>query len=164
MKNTTNNQNYLNKRTSKKDLKINKQKRTTRALVIIVIMLAVIVLYDVAQNGYKKIIAAKSNAEISNISNTNTTQQIPECENSTWGDNLVSFMNRLFTYPGNFWTKLFIFLGIIYLIQVCVSLTFDVIELALLVFVIIKRMVVWIYKKIRGKNEREEQLKKILEL
>jgi hypothetical protein len=164
MKNTTNNQNYLNKRTSKKDLKINKQKRTIRALVIIVMMLAVIVLYDVAQNGYKKIVAATPNTKISNISNTNTTQEIPKCENSTWGDNLVSFMNRLFTYPGNLWTKLFIFLGIIYLIQVCVSLTFDVIELALLVFVIIKRMVVWIYKKIRGKNEREEQLKKILEL
>jgi hypothetical protein len=74
---------------------------------------------------------------------------------------ITTFMNKLFEYPGGFWVKFFIFLGIIYLIQVIFSLVFDVIELVLLVFVAIKRLVVWIYRKITGKNKHEETEQKI---
>jgi hypothetical protein len=90
------------------------------------------------------------------------------CEEPTLTSGIIkvigSFMDKLFSYPGGFWTKFFIFLGIIYIIQVIFSLAFDVIELVLLVFVAIKRLVVWIYRRITGRSKQDEQLKKIMEL
>lgn len=102
------------------------------------------------------------------LNNTNGTTSSAVCPEpgitSIILKTITSFMNRLFDSPGGFWAKFFIFLGIVYLIQVIFSLVFDVIELILLVFVAIKRLVVWIYRKITGRTEDEERLKKITEL
>ena len=73
-------------------------------------------------------------------------------------------MDRLFIYPSSLLTKFFIFLGIIYIIQIVFGLAFDVIEIILLMFVAIKRIIKWIYRKITGKDGRGKNLRKIEEL
>lgn len=144
---------------SKKDKEIKKYKRKVRGLIIILIILGVVLFVQIGQSILQNV--GKS-SELNGTS-TNTV-----CEESTLTSGIIksinAFMDKLFSYPGGFWTKFFIFLGIIYIIQVIFSLAFDVIELVLLVFVSIKRLVVWIYRKITGKSKQDEQLKKIAEM
>jgi hypothetical protein len=108
---------------SKKDKEIKKYKRKVRGLIIILIILGVVLFVQIGQSILQNV--GKS-SELNGTS-TNTV-----CEESTLTSGIIksinAFMDKLFSYPGGFWTKFFIFLGIIYIIQVIFSLAFDVIE------------------------------------
>jgi len=159
---------------SKKDKEIKKYKRRIKALIVILIIIGTVALIQIAQNMFSntkndatgKVFVSYLNESV--LNNTNGTMARTVCPDppltSTIVRGITEFMNKIFEHPGGFWVKFFIFLGIIYLIQVCFSLVFDVIELILLVFVAIKRLIVWIYRKITGKDKNEEQLRKIAEL
>lgn len=155
---------YLKKTESKKDLEIKKYKRRSKSLFLVAVIVGAICLIMILQNAFTQINGSVIKQSTSYINKTNSSTgeiETVKCENPSWVDNILSFIDRLFSYPTSFWTKLFIFLGVIYVIQIAISLTFDVIELFLLVFVAIKRFVVWCYKKITGKDKKNEQLKKV---
>ena len=155
---------YLKKTESKKDLEIKKYKRRSKGIFILLLIVGAACLMMILQNTLTQTNSSVIKQSTSYINKTNSsTGQIEtvKCENPSWVDNILSFIDRLFSYPTSFWTKLFIFLGVIYVIQIAISLTFDVVELILLVFVAIKRFVVWSYKKITGKDKKTEQLKKV---
>lgn len=151
---------YLKKNESTKDKQIKKYKRRAKALLIVLIIVVAILAIQIIQDMFTSF----QEAIAKNYSNVSINETSTTCENPTFVDNIIAFMDRLFIYPVSFWTKFFIFLGIIYIIQIAFSLIFDVVELILLLFVAIKRLCVWIYRKITGKNERDEQLKKISEM
>lgn len=166
---------YLKKGQSKKDLEIKKYKRKSRALIVLLIIVGAIALIQITQNiftGVKndpagKVVVNYLNESILNGTNGTTVTAVT-CAEPSVTQNITkfvtTFMNKLFEPPGGFWVKFFIFLGIIYLIQVIFSLVFDVVELVLLVFVAIKRLIMWIYRKITGRDKNDERLKKIAEL
>lgn len=166
MKNEKDNS-YL-KNGSKKDKEIKKYKRSNRRLYILLGIVTIFALLQVGQNMFQEMNGDEDENVNYIFNETNGNETIQICKEPTLINNIVkfttSFMTNLFEYPGSFWTKFFIFLGIVYLIQVVFSLAFDVIELILLVFVVIKRLILWIYKKITGRDKRDEQLKKITEL
>lgn len=61
-------------------------------------------------------------------------------QNQTSKDNtLNNIIDRIYSSPLSFISKLFIFFGIIYLIQIFFSASFDIIEIFLIIFVLIKR-------------------------
>jgi uncharacterized membrane protein len=162
---------YLKSNVSKKDKEIKKYRRRARGLLIMLIIVGAIAFIQIAQNMFQNtksdtngiIVTSYLNETI--LNNTNGTRIVSSCQEPTLTTTIVkgitTFMNKLFEYPDGFWIKFFIFLGIIYLIQVCFSLVFDVVELILLVFVAIKRLIVWIYRKITGRNKHEETEQKI---
>lgn len=155
---------YLKKTESKKDLEIKKYRRRSKSLFLVVLILGAICLVMILQSAFTQTNGSVIKQSTSYINKTNSSTgeiEVIKCENPSLVDNILSFMDRLFSYPTSFWTKLFIFLGIVYVVQVAISLTFDVIELMLLVFVAIKRLLVWIYRKITGKDKKTEQLKKV---
>jgi hypothetical protein len=163
---------YLKKGESKKDKEIKKYKRRARGLLILLIIVGFVALTQIIQNMFQS--SNQSGAVVVNylnetiLNNTNrtitSTAVCQESLTSTIIKGITTFMDKLFESPGGFWVKFFIFMGIIYLIQVVFSLVFDVIELVLLVFVAIKRLIVWIYRKITGRDKNEERLKQISEL
>jgi hypothetical protein len=120
---------------SKKDKEIKKYKRKVRGLIILLIILGVVlfvqigqsILQNVGKSSELTITKGYLNVTLLNGTSTNTV-----CEESTLTSGIIksinAFMDKLFSYPGGFWTKFFIFLGIIYIIQVIFSLAFDVIE------------------------------------
>ena len=171
MKNTDNT--YLKKRESKKDKEIKKYKRRARALFIFLLIVGGVALVQIVQNMFQNVksdptgnlVVNYINESILNKTGTVTTVNQDDSLTHSISKGISTFMDKLFSYPGSFWTKLFIFLGIVYLIQVIFSLIFDVIELILLAFVAVKRLVVWIYKKItRKESKRDEQIEKIAKL
>jgi hypothetical protein len=158
---------------SKKDKEIKKYKRKIKGLIILLIIVGIVALTQIVQNMFQSTgtstnsVVIKSYINETILNNTNGATNNVVCQESLTSviiKGITTFMNKLFDSPGGFWVKFFIFLGIIYLIQVIFSLVFDVIELVLLVFVAIKRLLVWIYKKITGRSKENEQLKKIAEL
>jgi hypothetical protein len=167
--------NYLKKNTSKKDEEIRKYKRRAKAFLILLIIIGAVLLIQFAQNFIQGLLDSKNSANYAivnksdlnatywNVNSTNQTQT-QVCEVPTLSKQIVSFMDRLFLYPSSFWTKFFIFLGIIYIIQIVFSLVFDIIELILLAFVAIKRFIKWIYRKITRKDSKGENFRKIEEL
>jgi len=170
MKNTKNI--YLKREESKKDKEIKKYRRRSKNLLLIIIILGGVVITQMGQDIFQKWTETTSSNSVRNqINNIKINVTNKTIINQEGGDaslsiskGIIFIMERIFTYPGGFWTKFFIFLGIIYLIQVMFSLIFDVIELILLVFVAVKRLIVWIYRKITGKDKRDKQLEKIMEL
>ena len=172
MKNTKNT--YLKNGESEKDRQIKKYRRRSRALSILVVVLIIFALAQIIPSMFKNdersaIIKSYVNDTFNGTGTNQTNQTNTVCENPTLTSSIVkgfeSFMDHLFSYPGGFWTKFFIFLGVIYIIQIILSLTFDVIELVLLVFVGAKRSIVWGYRKITGKKEaQDEKLKQVSEL
>ena len=162
-----NNNLYLKKGETKKDLEIKKYKRRAKAFLTLLIVIGAVLLIQIGQGFVQKLLDVTKDDTV-NVSegsiNSNQSNQTQVCEVPTWSKQIVSFMDRLFLYPGSFWTKFFIFLGIIYIIQIVFGLAFDVIELILLAFVAIKRFIKWIYRKITGKDSKGENFKKIEEL
>jgi type IV secretory pathway VirB6-like protein len=159
---------------SKKDKEIEKYKRRVKVLIMISVILGVFLLVQISQNILKDIKKSSTMVITKSVVNTSLLngsgwdgggERCPEPPLTSSITKLITiFFNKIFESPGGFWVKFFIFLGIIYIVQVVFSLTFDVIELILLVFVTIKRLIMWIYYKITGKNKQDEQIKKILEL
>jgi hypothetical protein len=168
-----NNNLYLKKRQTKKDLEIIKYRRKNKALIILLIIVGTVALIQITQNMFSsvkndatgKIMVNYINESILNGTNQSMSLSCPEpTMTASITKGITTFMNKLFDSRGGFWVKFFIFLGIVYLIQVIFSLAFDVIELILLIFVAIKRLIMWIYRKITGKSKNDEHLKKIAEL
>jgi len=58
-------------------------------------------------------------------------------------------LDKIFELPYGFWPKFLVFLGIIYLFNVCFSLMFDIVEVFLMIGVGIWRGLRWIYRRIK---------------
>ena len=80
----------------------------------------------------------------------------PACDCSTSGlvDGIESFFTTLLESNQYRWAfKFFFVLGIIYFCMILFTLAMDVIELALLVFVVIKRFIYWIISLFKKRND-----------
>lgn len=167
---------YLKKTEGKKDLEIKKYKRRAKSFLVLLLIIGAVLIIQVGGDFVKKFqeVAVVDNND-NNCNNNNfynqtgnqTKNQIGNqtfCVEPTFAKQIIFFMDKLFLYPSSFWTKFFIFLGIIYITQIVFGLAFDVIEIILLMFVAIKRIIKWIYRKITGKDGRGQNLRKIEEL
>lgn len=170
MNKNNNNNSYLKNGGTKKDKEIKKYKRRSRALLTLLIIVFVVLIVQLAQNMFQSVKTDQTTSIVKNYLNQSDNETISTANCPPTGivfdieKAIDTFMDKIFIYPGGFWLKFFIFLGIIYLIQVMFSLVFDVIELILLTFVAIKRLIVWIYRKLTGRGKYDKQLKKIAEL
>lgn len=154
-------------RETKKDKQIKKLKRMNKIFLVITIIAVLWFLSSLFQNFVNEWTQTKGNqvnwsdAGNFNLSGNLTINQTAVNQGTGGGiaevisSAIGKFMDKLFTYPGGFWTKFFIFLGIIYLIQIAFTLLYDIVELALVFFVLIKRSVVFTYRKIKGIKKEE---------
>ena len=159
---------YLKKTEGKKDLEIKKYKRRAKAFLILLIIIGAALIIQIGGDIVEKFQEATIVDNVNNFYNETNINQTGGnqtfCVEPTLSKQIIFFMDKLFLYPSSFWTKFFIFLGIIYIIQIVFGLAFDVIEIILLMFVAIKRIIKWIYRKITGKDGRGQNLRKIEEL
>jgi len=68
-------------------------------------------------------------------------------------DTVISFFKWITNIDQPYFFKLMILLGIVYLIQIIFACAVDIVEVVLLIFVLIKRLVVWIYHLIKPQKE-----------
>lgn len=164
---------YLKKGQSKKDQEIKKYRRRSKGLIILLIIVGIIALSQIFQNMVSNVGTSPQSTIAKGYLNqtyngTNITAPPPQATSGLTSDIIKvieKFMDKIFAYPGGFWVKFFIFLGIIYIIQIVFSLAFDVIELILLFFVAIRRSTVWLYRKITGrKNDIDKKIEEVAKL
>jgi hypothetical protein len=65
---------------------------------------------------------------------------------------VTSFFQWIVHLDQPYFFRLMILLGILYLIQIILACAMDIVEVVLLIFVVIKRLVVWLYH-LNGKSE-----------
>lgn len=130
---------------------IKRLKRSRRIIIAIAIILFVVIIYS-----FGKEVIFKWNENEKFISPNETLMSYSECqkeidetcETKSFVDVITNSIKALVTVPLGFWTKFFIFLGILYLIQIIITAAFDIFEIILIISVGIWR----IFKKIKWKK------------
>lgn len=74
------------------------------------------------------------------------------CEESSFTQSINVFFDKFLRLDKPWIIKLFIFLGIVYLIQITFALVMDILEVLMLVFVIIKRIYKWVVSLFKKKS------------
>lgn len=123
------------------------KKRKKGRLIIISI---IIVLLFVAWQGVKQYnqLTAELDSYKSNATDKSGQTMVNEVSTDSYQIAKI-FLTNLFSLESSFFIKFLIFLGVIYLFQITFALALDILEVALVIFVAIKRIVVWIYKKVK---------------
>jgi hypothetical protein len=85
-----------------------------------------------------------------NCSGSSGTTTNPNDLPNTIVKSINKMLDKIFELPYGFWPKFLVFLGIIYLFNVCFSLMFDIAEVFLMIGIGIWRGLLWIYRKIRS--------------
>jgi len=85
-----------------------------------------------------------------------TSNQSSSEENGDIVEYVKGFMYGILQLEYPWITKLLIFLGIVYLFQISLTISGDIIQLVLIIGVSIFRLVKWIYRKIKGIEYEED--------
>lgn len=123
-------------------------KKLNKRLIIIIIVLVIILVYLIAKPIIADILFGDDNdgTNENNETSEDDTHYIEYAQGIVYGILVLD-------YP--FLPKFLIFLGIVYLIQVGISITGDIIELVLIIGVVIVKIIRWSYMKIKGiKDEK----------
>lgn len=132
------------RRTKEELVKSNKTRK------IIIIILALVLAYFIINNIWNTV-SDSINPEINGSITSNE---------SSFGENDIvdyvkGFIYGILALEYPFITKFLIFLGVIYLIQIALTITGDIIQLFLIICVIIIRFIRWSYKKIKRIDNEE---------
>ena len=92
--------------------------------------------------------------EVSVLINPEVNGSITSNESSSDSDNEIvdyvkGFMYGILSLEHPWFVKLLVFLGIVYLFQVALSITGDIVQLILITMVAIIRVIRWIYRKVK---------------
>lgn len=92
-----------------------------------------------------------SNLNVSSLYNQTCVTNVDEgnVAVNTMTTAIKLFFEKLYGLPTSFITKLLLFLGLIYLIQVCLSIFGDLLELIIMLFVFIRAVARKLYYKLR---------------
>lgn len=128
-----------------------KQKKKKRVKTILILLLICCLCYQQVQLS----ICNSKNTELT-LSYQNKTGEFKDKEDNelfvALYKGVIKFFDMLYALPERFVIKALVFLGFIFLLQISVNVISDVVELFVLGIVIVKRLVVFIYKKVRGKQ------------
>lgn len=130
------------KKEKTRDELLSSNKRKT----IFIIALVLVVIYFIAQ-GVIKNINTSSDIDF----DYNETEKDPGLADNI-AESVKGFVQGVVELEYPFIIKFFIFLGAIYIIQVGISISGDIIQLILIIGVFIYRIVKWTSYKIRGKE------------
>ena len=123
--------------------------RSNKARKVIIIILALVLAYFAIGNvrdSISNVISPEINGSINSNDSESETQMV---------DYIKGFVYGILSLEYPFIAKFLIFLGVIYLVQIALSITGDIIQLVLIVGVAIVRFIRWIYRKIK-RIENEE--------
>lgn len=135
----------------KKDLRTKEEiQRSNKNKTKIIIIMALVLLYLVA----KPIISDIFFEDKYSINETfgNETDLCAPTTEDNLVDSVKGFVYGILSLEYSWAAKFLIFLGIIYLFQVALTVSGDIIQLVLIIGVSIFRISRWIYNKIRGKE------------
>jgi hypothetical protein len=153
------------RRKTKIELKeeVKKYKKRSKAFLLIIILLVLTASYGLYKyyNKQSSLMTGelKCNEELEAILQNQTNQTLAQfkenvCDDSELYKAIKEFFYAILKLDNNYFIKLLIFLGIIYLIQVGFSLLADIVEVIMLFFVLLKR----IYKWIKSKFVKDKEL------
>lgn len=153
---------------SEEEIKREKRKRRNKFIAMGIVILAVLAyaIVDIYQNEFttkrdlnlcqKELkICTEAIVETANnhFANYNYTAPPPDTITQITTTILTS-INKIFESPYSLPFKVLIFLGVIYLIQVTFSLALDIVDVVILIFVIIRKIIKFVYSKIKVQGKR----------
>lgn len=122
-----------------------KEKQKLKRLFIIAVIVASLLILNWGWTQYNNL---KEEINVAQNGNNHSTQEQKETS-SKITENIKGFVYGILALEYPFFTKLLIFLGFIYLIQVMLSMTGDLIQLILIFVVGIYRGIKWGYHKLK---------------